>query len=348
MLANSSPMAVGDYCNALNSGKIIVNQDYQRQEGLWRAFARSYFIESVLLGFPIPKLFLYSRLDLKSRETIKEIVDGQQRSHALRMFFNNRLKLSGKLDTEEFRGKKYNDLSEELQTKFLSYNLPIDQFSGVPEEDVREAFRRMNASTIPLNDDEQRNAEFQGPFKWFINSICREYKEALFNIGLFSKRDLIRMADYRLFGEVVLILDDGFVTTKKKQLDDLYKKYNVEFPQEDEVRTKIEFAVKRVFEDEGLRDPALMRAHMFQTLLTAIIGQQFGGDFVQQARDAEPELAQKLENAPVALDVLCSALRDPEEENPDLERFILASSQKTNVDSQRIIRFLYLFAALTV
>ncbi|MBA7704375.1 hypothetical protein ES703_113182 [subsurface metagenome] len=299
----------------------------------------------MLLGFPIPKLFLYARLDLKTRQTIKEIVDGQQRSHALRMFFNNKLKLSAKLDTEELRGKRYNDLSEELQTKFLSYSLPIDQFSGTPEEDVREAFRRMNASTVPLNDDEQRNAEFQGPFKWFLNSVCREYKEALFNAGLFSKRDLIRMADYRLFGEVVLILDQGFVTTKKKQLDDLYRRYNVEFPREDEIRGKLQSALEKIFSDEALRDDALMRGHMFQSLMAALIANEYGGDFVDQAADAEPVLAQKLSQSPIPLDVLCAALREPGE-NPDLDRFISACSQKTNVDSQRIIRFLYLRAAL--
>ena len=243
MLANSSPMSIGDYCAALNAGKIIVNDDYQRKEGLWRSFARSYFIESILLGFPIPKLFLYSRLDLKIWETIKEIVDGQQRTHALRMFFNNKLRLSSKVDLEDARGKKYSDLSEELQTRFLSYSLPIDQFSGVSEEDIREAFRRMNASTVPLNDDEQRNAEFQGPFKWFINSICKEYQELFYQAGIFSKRDLIRMADYRLFGEVALVLDQGFVTTKKKQLDDLYRRYNVEFSTEDAYREMIEYAV---------------------------------------------------------------------------------------------------------
>jgi len=113
MKANSSPMSVADYCNAIRDKKIIVNQDYQRKDGLWNTPARSFFIESILLQYPIPKLFLYAKLDLRTRETIKEIVDGQQRSQALILFFEGKLSLSKSIDTEELRGLKYNRLSDE-------------------------------------------------------------------------------------------------------------------------------------------------------------------------------------------------------------------------------------------
>lgn len=127
MKALASPMSVADYCNAMQEKKIIVNSDYQRKDGLWNAPARSFFIESILLEYPIPKIFVYSKLDLKTRGTIKEIVDGQQRSQALMLFFENKLTLSKNLETDELRGMKYNKLSPEWQTKFLSYQLPIDQ-----------------------------------------------------------------------------------------------------------------------------------------------------------------------------------------------------------------------------
>jgi hypothetical protein len=146
MKANSSPMSVGDYCLDINSKKIIVNNDYQRKEGLWSGRARSFFIESILLEFPIPKLYVYARLDLKTRQTIKEIVDGQQRSQALVLFFNGKLTLSKHIETEELRGRRYNQLSDEWKTRFLAYSLPIDQFVGVPEDEVQQAFRRMNAN----------------------------------------------------------------------------------------------------------------------------------------------------------------------------------------------------------
>jgi uncharacterized protein with ParB-like and HNH nuclease domain len=165
MKANAAPMSVADYCHDFNNKKIVVNDEYQRNVGLWTAQARSFFIESILLEYPIPKLYLHARLDLKSRQQIKEIVDGQQRSQALVSFFNGKQRLTKNIDTEELRGLNYNQLSDEWKSKFLSYSLPIDQFSGAPEDEVREAFRRMNANNVPLNDEEQRNARYQGPFK---------------------------------------------------------------------------------------------------------------------------------------------------------------------------------------
>jgi hypothetical protein len=78
MKANPSPMSVADYCEGMEAGRIVVNHDYQREQGIWSPFARSYFIESVMLGYPIPKLFLYTRFDLKTKKSTKEIVDGHR------------------------------------------------------------------------------------------------------------------------------------------------------------------------------------------------------------------------------------------------------------------------------
>lgn len=150
MLAVYSPMSVGDYCKALNDGLITVNEEYQRNAGIWASYARSFFIESILLEYPIPKIFLYSKVDLRTRSTIKEIVDGQQRSHALTSFYNRKFKLSSKIETEELKGKNYNQLSEEFQSKFISYSLPIDEFRGVQPVEIQDSFRRMNASNVPL------------------------------------------------------------------------------------------------------------------------------------------------------------------------------------------------------
>ena len=118
----------------------MVNDEYQRNTGIWASYARSYFIESILLEYPIPKIFLYSKVDLKSRQSVKEIVDGQQRSHALQNFYNRKFRLSSKIETEQLRGKNYNQLGEDYQSAFLSYSLPIDEFRGVQPPEIQESF----------------------------------------------------------------------------------------------------------------------------------------------------------------------------------------------------------------
>ena len=91
---------------------------------------------------------------------------------------------------------------------------------------------------MPLNDEEQRNARYQGPFKWAIIALAGEFKEVFFKLGLFSRRDLIRMSDLKLYAEIALTLDSGFQTIKAKQLDDLYRKYNGTFESEEEYGKK--------------------------------------------------------------------------------------------------------------
>ena len=56
MLAVYSPMSVCDYCNALNEGTISVNDEYQRNAGIWASYARSFFIESILLQYEFVEL----------------------------------------------------------------------------------------------------------------------------------------------------------------------------------------------------------------------------------------------------------------------------------------------------
>ncbi len=349
MKAQSAPMSVADYCSDFNSGKIRVNEDYQRNDGLWTAQARSFFIESILLEYPIPKLFMHAKLDLKSRQTIKEVVDGQQRTHALVSFFNNKQRLTKNIDTEELRLKKYNQLEPEWQSRFLSYSLPIDQFTGASEIEVREAFRRMNANNVPLNDEEQRNARFQGPFKWFVVRVADQFKEALSQIGVFSRRDLIRMNDLKVYAEIVLAIDSGFSTVKGTQIDALYRKYNSSFEREDQYLALLQQSVERFIDDKELHLESFLRGHVFQSLVLAMISLSANVDEVRQlSNDVDRVAAEQVADVrakAVSLETLNAALIEPALHS-SVQDFIDACSKKTNVEASKRTRYIYFREAL--
>ena len=153
MRIQPTPITVSDYCNAMSRKEIIVNRNYQRSDRVWPAAAKSYLIESIILDYPIPKIFLFQILDLKSRTSYKEIVDGQQRSMSVFQYYNDEFALDGKIETEEIAGEKYSDLDPEYQSKFLEYSLAIDTFVAATQPEIVEAFRRMNSYTIPLNPE---------------------------------------------------------------------------------------------------------------------------------------------------------------------------------------------------
>ena len=162
MKVHPTPMTVADYCLGMSRTEIVVNRNYQRSDKVWPSAAKSYLIETMLLGYPVPKLYLYQVLDLRSRKTYKEIVDGQQRSVAIFQFYNDEFRLNDSLETEEISGKIYSELEPEFQSKFLEYSLAIDTFLSATQPEIVESFRRMNSYTIPLNPEEQRHAVYQG------------------------------------------------------------------------------------------------------------------------------------------------------------------------------------------
>jgi hypothetical protein len=205
MQVNPTNFTVAEYCTQMTSGTIIVNRDYQRTDKVWPPAARSYLIDTILSGYPMPKISLFQKTDLKSRKTIKEIVDGQQRSKSILDFYNDRLRIVGKSD---FSGKCFTEMEPPTQQKFIEYPITVDVIVNATEDDIRQLFRRMNSYNVPLNPQETRHATLQGAFKWFIVGVSEKYASTLKALGVFKESQLSRMADGLLLTEIVIgILD---------------------------------------------------------------------------------------------------------------------------------------------
>src|SRR6266566_6417247 len=93
MQINSNFYSVSEIIEMLERRELLVNQEYQRGSGLWPNGPSSYFIDTILEGFPFPKIYLYEYLTRPDRRLRKEIVDGQQRVNAIVRFRNNQLRL---------------------------------------------------------------------------------------------------------------------------------------------------------------------------------------------------------------------------------------------------------------
>lgn len=339
-------MTITDYCAALDRGEVVVNKEYQRSDRVWPPAARSYLIETIVLGLPLPKLSLYQVTDVKTRKSIKEIVDGQQRSRTIREFYQDKFRLSRKLETERIAGRKYSELDEEDQGCFLDYTLSIDLFVAATRDVVREVFRRMNSYTIPLNPEEHRHASFQGPFKWFINKLARDYSEALVGMGVFGEKQMVRMADTKLFTEVCHALIEGVQTTNKRMLDSLYKSRDKEFPEEDWLRAVIVGAMDVLISLEDIHRGNLMKPHIVYSLLLALIHLAERVGALDEVSDIEAPLEIDMEEAVAGLLALSEALEDPDSAG-EAAAFAEASSSRTNVKAQRESRIDWLCHALS-
>jgi hypothetical protein len=335
MITEPNDMIITDYCAAMDRREISVNPKYQRSDQVWPNTAKSFLIETILLGYPIPKFYLHQITDLKSKKAIKEIVDGQQRSKTIHDFFNNRLRLSKNLETAGARGKNYDELHDDLKTSFLNYRLSIEMFVSAGPDDIRESFRRLNSYTVPLNEEEKRHAVFQGEFKWFVYEKAKEYENTFIELDVFSEKQLIRMQDAKLLADFANAFINGVQTTKSKQLNDLYKANDKAFESRDEISHRLRNAVDLVLSLEDLHGGTLMKPHIFLMLLIAASHVQEPSPVLSDVWAPPPGATIDLQTAAANLSLLASSLEGTPSDL-SLQEFVAAcTSGGSNVKKNR-------------
>ena len=321
---------------------IIVNHEYQRSEKVWPPAARSYLIETLLLGFPIPKLSLYQTTDLKTKRTTKEIVDGQQRSQAVFEFLEGKLRITGK---GRFGGKTFNQLEEDEQQRFVDYALTVDVFVNATPDDIRQVFRRMNSYTVPLNPQEKRHATHQGDFKWFIVDMVEKYAESLKKIGVFKERQLSRMADAALFSDIVYTFAEGIKSASDTNLDRFYENNDNVFPTQQEMHERINSAMDRILEWSDIYDSSLMKSYNFYSLILALSHAMKPVNAFQEVYPRTAPIKIDPQYALPNLTLLAQSLEEPNA-YPELNEYIQACSKATTRIEQRKKRFVWLSKAL--
>jgi hypothetical protein len=339
-----------DYCEMYERHDVRVNRDYQRSDEVWPRTAQSFLVETILLDFPVPKLFIHQVTDLRTNRTVKEIVDGQQRTRAVVDFYHDEYRLTNNVTLDEAAGRKYSELPGDLQERFKNYGLNFDLFVGSTDEEVREVFRRMNSFTVPLNPEEQRHAEFQGEFKWFMRKLSTEYAEAFRAAGVFGQKALVRMQDQKLLTEISAAYFSGIRTTNKRSLDAVYRNHDRldTFPddQREELGTKLRLGLDSFFDLHDLFDTPLAKPHQAYALILALIHLQGG---VPSLRDVYPEgtVMTSEDRRIVNLTRLAEALEEDPEQAGALRPFVDASAGGgTNVAARRQTRFVWYCRAL--
>ena len=267
MRSLNTAFTIAEYCSQMDAGTITVNREYQRSPHAWPPAARSYLIDTILHDYPIPKISLYQKVDLRSKKTLKEIVDGQQRSMTIHDFYNDKLRLLGNSDYE---GLLFSELEEKEKKAFREYCLTTDLFVDASESAIREMFRRINSYTVPLNPEEQRHATHQGAFKWFVLDLIEQYSSALKNIGVFTERGLSRMQDAKLVTEIILAWTNGIETYTKKKLDSIYKEHDDDVSLEERCRWAIDKVMEKILIWEDIHNSAWMKPYNFYSLFLAV------------------------------------------------------------------------------
>ena len=144
---------------------------------VWTAAQASRFIESLLLGLPVPGIFLFKEPDTNKLV----VVDGQQRLRTLEAFYNGILRgrefcLRGV--SEEFEGATCNSLSEEDKRRLDDSIVHATIFQQDDPSDDRSSiyliFERLNTGGTPLNAQEIRSCVYRGAFNDLLKELTNE------------------------------------------------------------------------------------------------------------------------------------------------------------------------------
>ncbi|EHD1237406.1 DUF262 domain-containing protein, partial [Campylobacter jejuni] len=138
-------------------GDIQISPEFQRED-VWNYKQKSELIESVLMGIPIPVFYFF-----ESKDTKIQVVDGRQRITTFIDFMNDKFDLKQVKIITDIIGKKFSDLNVIQQRKIEDYQ--IDTYTiqpPTPEQVKFNIFDRVNRGGTRLNNQEMRNALYQG------------------------------------------------------------------------------------------------------------------------------------------------------------------------------------------
>ncbi|CEN31007.1 hypothetical protein DUF262 [[Clostridium] sordellii] len=160
---DSYPMSLSELISFYKDNDINLKADYQRVFK-WSNEQKTKFIESLLLGLPIPPIFLY-----QDDKALWEVVDGIQRLSTVFEFVgilkdsNDEvlppLTLTSAPKLTHLETLKFSDFPVELQRTFKKCKLDLIIISKKGKKDIKlEVFRRLNGFGTKLNNQELRNA----------------------------------------------------------------------------------------------------------------------------------------------------------------------------------------------
>ncbi|MEG4283747.1 DUF262 domain-containing protein [Microcoleus sp. A006_D1] len=150
--------------------------DYQ-SDMAWDEARQSKFIESIILGLPIPSIFVAEIYDEENDESRLEIIDGTQRIRTLTKFINNELTLTALKKIQSLNGFKFADLPLARQRRFNRTTLRMILLTeGTNEEVRRDIFERINTGSVDLNEMEKRRRILPGQFLELIEELSKNDK----------------------------------------------------------------------------------------------------------------------------------------------------------------------------
>lgn len=217
-----STKTILDLRSLMENGHLNLEPGFQRKS-VWKKTNRERFIKSVLEGFPVPSIFLYSRTD-EDGMPVYDVLDGKQRLETLFKFMrvgrfrSESFEVACALgdDEEEYLYNWKALEKHEHSASFLMYKLQVAEVKG-DFSDIVELFVRINSTGMPLTSSEKRNAKFYtSPMLLEAKKLAKSQQASLLKQGVVSESSIARMKDVELVSELLTsIISNGPIDRKQ-------------------------------------------------------------------------------------------------------------------------------------
>lgn len=271
-----SVFPVAKFIRWFEEDELVLQPKFQRRL-CWKPEARAYLIDTVLRGLPMPKLYVRRTYSQEKGHNVYEVVDGQQRLDAILSFRENVLALNSKF-SQEFGALKFDELPDNLQRRFLEYEISTDVMEDAADKEVWGMFERLNTYTLTLNSQERRNARFFGYLKQVSYKLAAEQTELgnWYKLRTFTDQAITRMREVELTSDVLTAIVSGI--QDMTYITKAYDEFDDEFPQQEEASTVFRNAMSFTVEEVSgvVQSTRFRNRAWFYSLAVAIADALFG------------------------------------------------------------------------
>jgi len=217
----------------LHNRKLLnLDPPYQRRS-VWNQAYKDYFIDTILLNYPAPAIFLYEEIE-RSGIAKYHVVDGKQRLMTIFEFISGEYPTGNEIVTTELREKYFDELSSEIIKEIWSYTFTVEYLPTTEENIINNIFDRINRNVARLTSQELRHARFSGVFISEVEDLSDWMFESLMNnFPRIAGKSKKQMKDIELVAQLLLMIEEGAKGYSSDELDIAFSKRDSEWEEKD-------------------------------------------------------------------------------------------------------------------